>query len=79
MYVIMYTVKKSVDFTVNYLASGCQFFYRYFNGRLPVEHFKTSQYGRVMLSDNTRKYLYMIVGLYDKNSYVICYRSVPDS
>ena len=21
------------------LASGCQFFYRYFNGRLPVEHF----------------------------------------
>ena len=28
------TVKKSVDFTVKYLASGCQFFYR-----LPVEHF----------------------------------------
>ena len=34
-----YTVKKSVDFTVKYLASGCQFFYRYFYGRLPVEHF----------------------------------------
>ena len=31
--------KKSVDFTVKYLASGCQFFYRYFYGRLPVEHF----------------------------------------
>ena len=25
-----YTVKKSVDFTVKYLESGCQFFYRYF-------------------------------------------------
>ena len=33
-----YTVKKSVDFTVKYLASGCQFFYRYYYGRLPVEH-----------------------------------------
>ena len=31
--------KKSVDFTVKYLTSGCQFFYRYFYGRLPVEHF----------------------------------------
>ena len=31
--------KKSIDFTVNYLASGCQFFYRYFYGRLPVDHF----------------------------------------
>ena len=31
--------KKSVDFKVQYLASGCQFFYRYFYGRLPVEHF----------------------------------------
>ena len=30
-----YTVKKSVDFTVKYLASGCQFFNRYFYGRLP--------------------------------------------
>ena len=37
----MYTVKKSVDFTVKYQASayGCQFFYRYFNVRLPVKHF----------------------------------------
>ena len=33
------TVKKSEDFTVKYLASDCQFFYRYFYGRLPVEHF----------------------------------------
>ena len=32
-------VKKSVALTVKYLASGCQFFYRYFYGRLPVEHF----------------------------------------
>ena len=32
--------KKSVDFTVKYLASRCQFFYRYFYGRLPVEHFR---------------------------------------
>ena len=31
--------KKSIDFTVKYLASGCQFCYRYFYGRLPVEHF----------------------------------------
>ena len=35
---IYYTVKKSVDFTVKYLASGCQFFNRYFYGRLPVQH-----------------------------------------
>ena len=34
-----YTVKKSVGFTAKYLASGCKFFYRYFYGRLPVEHF----------------------------------------
>ena len=31
--------RKSVDFTVKYLAPGCQFFYRYLYGRLPVEHF----------------------------------------
>ena len=37
--VIMHCKKKSVDFTVKYKASGCQFFYRYFYGRLPVEHF----------------------------------------
>ena len=37
--VIMHCKKKSVDFTVKYLASRCQFFYRYFYGRLPVEHF----------------------------------------
>ena len=35
---IQYTV-KNVDFTVIFLASGCQFFYRYLYGRLPVEHF----------------------------------------
>ena len=29
--------KKSVDFMEKYLASGCQFFYRYFYGRLSVE------------------------------------------
>ena len=37
--IYMYNVKKSVDFTVKYLASGSQFFYRYFYGRLPVQHF----------------------------------------
>ena len=37
--VLHHTVKKSVDFTVKYLASGCHFFYRYFYGRLPVGHF----------------------------------------
>ena len=26
-------------FYIKYLASSCQFFYRYFYGRLPVEHF----------------------------------------
>ena len=31
--------KKSIDFTVKYLSSGCQFTCRYFNGRLLVEHF----------------------------------------
>ena len=30
--------KHSVDFTVKYMASGCQFFYHYFYGHLPVEH-----------------------------------------
>ena len=34
--------KKYVDFTAKYLASGCQFFYRYFYGRLPVEHFRNT-------------------------------------
>ena len=29
---------ESVDFTVKHLASGSQFFYHYFHGRLPVEH-----------------------------------------
>ena len=58
--------KKPVDFTVKYLASGCQFFYRYFYGRLPVEHFYKSRYSRVMLTDSTRKYLRRIIGLYDK-------------
>ena len=58
--------KKIVDFTVKYMASGCQFFYRYFYGRLPIEHFQKSRYGRVMLTDSTQKYLRMIVGLYDK-------------
>ena len=31
---ILYTVKKSVDFTAKYLLSSCHFFYRYFYGRL---------------------------------------------
>ena len=84
-----YTVKKSVDFTVKYLESGCQFFYRYFYGRLSVEHFWKSRYGWVMLTHSTRKYLCRIVGLYDKNkkkkkkrkknNNVLCYCSVPDS
>ena len=30
---------------------------RYFYGRLLVEHFEKSRNGRVMLTDNTRKYL----------------------
>ena len=64
---ISHTVKKSVDFTVkipgiwlpvllplvlraSYL-NTCRTFYRY---------------GRVMLTDNTRKYLCRIEGLYDK-------------
>ena len=33
-----YTVKKSVDFTVKYIASVCQFIYRYFYGPPPVQH-----------------------------------------
>ena len=33
---------------------------------------------RVMSTDSTRKYFCMIVGLYDKNNNVLCYRSVPD-
>ena len=37
--VTLYTVKKSIDFTVKYVGSGCQLFYRSFYGRLPVEHF----------------------------------------
>ena len=32
-----------------------------------------------MLTDSTKKYLCRIVGLYDKNNNVLCYRSVPDS
>ena len=33
------TVKKSVDFTVKYLATSCQSISRYFYGPLLVEHF----------------------------------------
>ena len=77
--VVFVHCKKSVDCTVKYLASGCKFFYRYFNGRLPIEHFQKSRYGRVMLTDSTLKYLCRIVGLSDKNNNVFCYRSVPDS
>ena len=56
------TVKKSVDFTVKYLAFGYQFFYRYFYGRLPVEHVQKSRYGMVMITDSTLNYLCRIVG-----------------
>ena len=34
-----YTVKKSVDFTVKYLATSCRSISRYFYWRLLVEHF----------------------------------------
>ena len=38
------------------------------------------RYGRVMLTDSTRKYLCRIVGLYDKkNNNALCYHSVADS
>ena len=47
------TVKKSVKFTVKYLATSCQSISRYLHGRLLVEHFWRSCYGRVMLTDNT--------------------------
>ena len=40
--------RKSVDFMVEYLASSCQFTCRYFYGRLLVEHFQKSRYGRVI-------------------------------
>ena len=39
IYILQLHCIKSVDFTVKYLASGCQFFYRYFYGRLLREHF----------------------------------------
>ena len=65
-----YTVKKSVDFTVKYLASGCQFTYRYSYVRLPVEHFQKSRYDGVMVTDSTRKYLCKVEGLYDQKQYM---------
>ena len=58
-----YTVKTSVDFTVKYLATSCQSISRYFYGRLLVEHFYKSRYGRVMLTDNTRKYFVGFKGI----------------
>ena len=63
---VEYCKKKSVDFTVNtrHLAAN------YFFGRLLVEHFQKSRYGRVMLTDNTRKYLCMVEGLYDQKHYM---------
>ena len=39
------------------LASSCQLTCRYFYGHLLVEDFSKSRYGRVMLTDGTRKYL----------------------
>ena len=79
-----HSAKKSVDFTVEYLASG------YFYGRLPDKHFKKSRYGKVKLTDSTRKYLCRVVGLYNhkkkkkkkkekkKAIHVVCYRTMPD-
>ena len=49
----VYCKNKSLDFTVKYLASGCQFTCRYFYGLLFVEQFKESRYGRVMTKNNT--------------------------
>ena len=63
--------KKSVDFTAKYLATSCQSISRCFYGRLLVEHFYKSIYGRVMLIDNTRKYLCRVKGLYDQKQYMI--------
>ena len=62
--------KKSVDYTVKYLVSGCQFTCRHFYGRHLVEHFKKSRYGRVMLTNNTREYICRIEGLYDPKNFM---------
>ena len=51
-------ILQFLDFTVKRtLAFGCQFTCRYFYGHLLVEDFSKSRYGRVMLTDGTRKYL----------------------
>ena len=39
--------KNPVDFTVKYLASGCQSVSRYFYRRLPVEHFRNQDMVRL--------------------------------
>ena len=48
-----YTVKKSVDFTVKYLATRCQSISRCFYGRLLVEHFFRNQYMEGFFSPTT--------------------------
>ena len=70
--------KKSVDFKVKYLQPAASRFPVIFYRRLLVEHFKKSRYGRVMLTDNTRKYLCRVYGLYDQKQYMsYCYSTVP--
>ena len=59
-----YTVKKSIDFTVKYLASGCQFFF--FTRVYQQNIFRNQDMVGLMLTDSTRKYLYRIIGLYEK-------------
>ena len=71
-----YTVKKITRFYGKISASGYHFFYRYFYGRLPVEHFRNQDMVGLCqptVLENT------FVGLYDKINNVLCYRSVPDS
>ena len=72
----LHTVKKSVDFTVKYLGA-----WHYYYGRLLVKHVKKSRYGRVMLTDSTRKYLCRVEGLFDPNntSPLLPYFATPEN
>ena len=68
---LKYTVKK-VDYTVKYLASGCQF-------HLPSFSTCRTYLEMVVLTDSTRKYLERLKGYMTKTIYVLYYRTVPNS
>ena len=72
----VYTVKKCVDFTAKYLFFVCFFllffFCFVFRASICRAFLEIKPYGRVMLTDSTRKYLCRVEGQNDQKQYTYC-------